>query len=64
MKKSLLILAALSLSISGVSQAAGQINEQVLREKAAFALGGHRIVSPLSSLIVPLTRMTELNLAG
>ncbi|WP_149571780.1 hypothetical protein [Serratia nevei] len=39
MKKSLLILSALSFSISGVSQAAGQIDEQVLREKAAFALG-------------------------
>lgn len=39
MKKSLLILGALSLSISGISQAAGQMNEQVLREKAAFALG-------------------------
>lgn len=39
MKKSLLILSALSLSISGISQAAGQIDEQVLREKAAFALG-------------------------
>lgn len=39
MKKSLFILGALSLSISGISQAAGQINEQVLREKAAFALG-------------------------
>lgn len=31
MKKSLLILGALSLSISGISQAAGQMNEQVLR---------------------------------
>lgn len=39
MKKSLLVLGALSLSISGISQAAGQINGQVLREKAAFALG-------------------------
>lgn len=39
MKKSLLILSALSLSISGISQAAGQIDEQVLREKAAFAVG-------------------------
>ncbi|MEA5217546.1 hypothetical protein [Enterobacter cloacae] len=39
MKKSLLILGAMSLSISGISQAADQINEQVLREKAAFALG-------------------------
>ena len=39
MKKSLLILGVLSLSISGISQAAGQMNEQVLREKAAFALG-------------------------
>lgn len=39
MKKSLLILGALSLSIIGISQAAGQIDEQVLREKAAFALG-------------------------
>ena len=39
MKRLLLILGALSLSISGMSQAAGQINEQVLREKAAFALG-------------------------
>ncbi len=39
MKKSLLILSALSLSISGISQAAGQIDEKILREKAAFALG-------------------------
>lgn len=39
MKKSLLILGVLSLSISGISQAAGQMNEKALREKAAFALG-------------------------
>lgn len=39
MKKILIIPCALPLFISGFSLAAGQINEQVLREKAAFALG-------------------------